>query len=201
MSRIKYLNETKKNVIITGIPRAGKSTVALKICKQLNYNLIQLDSIVEAMKKAFPEFKTEKKADGILEVNSFTPFLMEYLKELNDDVPRKRGINYVIEGSDLDINEYLNFFSKDDFILIGIVYSERTIDEIYKTMKDNDTILDWSYYLNDTELREYSHALYLRNKQFEKLFKKHGIRYYDVSHNRDRVLEQIKTDLVTIIKI
>ncbi|MGC6589669.1 AAA family ATPase [Paenibacillus sp. Dod16] len=200
MSRIKYLHETNRNIIITGIPRSGKSTVAFEISKKLNYSLVQLDPIVEAMKKAFPNIKLEKNPVGILEYNEFNPFLIEYLKELNDDVPRKKGINYVIEGSDLDLNEYFKHFSKDDFIVVGICYPNRNEEEIYANMKKYDNILDWSYYLSDIELRNYAEALYRRNKELEGLLKKYNITYYDVSRDRNSVLQQIESDMISFVK-
>ncbi|MFC5528697.1 hypothetical protein [Cohnella yongneupensis] len=195
MERIKYLHETNKNIIITGTPRAGKSTVAFETCKKLRYNLIQLDSIVEAIKKAYSDFKVVKSSDGIMEVDKFTPFLIEYLKELNDHTPRKKGINYVIEGSDIDLNEFYKYFTVDDFIVVGICYPNKTAEDIYKTMKKYDTILDWTYYLNDNELLNYSEALVSRNKLFEESFRKHNITYYDVSHDRSSILKQIEYDI------
>ena len=89
----------------------------------------------------------------MLEVIKFTQFLIEYLKELNDDVPRKKGINYVVEGSNLDLDEYYSHFSKEDFIVVGVCYPNKKEEELLTTMKKYDNILDWSYYLSDVELR------------------------------------------------
>jgi len=200
MERIKYLHETNRNVIITGIPRSGKSTVAHRLCQKLGYNIVQLDSIVEAMKRAFPEFKLKRKVDGILELSEFTGFLIEYLKELNDDPPRKKGINYVIEGSDIDLDEYFRHFKPDEFVIVGLVYSLRTPEDIYNNMKSYDNILDWSYYLTDDELVKYAEALFLRNKEYEKLFKKYKIKYYDISFHRVQIFEQIENDVVRLIQ-
>lgn len=200
MARIKYLHETDKNIIITGMPISGKSTIAFEISKCLDYNLIQIDSIVEAMKRACPDFTVTNNPDGKLEVFKYTPFLIEYLKELNDDPPRKKGINYVIEGTEIDLNEYFKHFSKEDLIIVGICYPYRTAEDIYATMKKYDNILDWTYYLSDSELRDYADALYRRNKEFEKLFKKYNITYYDVSFDRNSVLMQIKKDIILKVK-
>ncbi|MGZ9584015.1 hypothetical protein [Paenibacillus marinisediminis] len=200
MDRIKYLHETDKNIIITGIPRAGKSTVAFEICKRLNYNLVQLDSIVEAIKRAYSDFEVIKKPDGIMEVSKATPFLIEYLKELNDDPPRKKGINYVIEGSYIDLNEFYKHFAKDDFIVIGICYIHRTAEDIYRIMKKYDTIIDWSYYLDEDELLRYSEALVIRNKLYVESFQKHNIKYYDVSHDRNEVLKKIENDIIMEVR-
>lgn len=199
MDRIKYLHETNRNIIITGSPRAGKSTVAQQICKRLQYNLIQLDSIVEAMKKAYPEFQADKKPVSEFKLDLFTPFLIEYLKEINDDPQRKKGINFVIEGSDFNINEYFNHFNKDDFIIVGLCYPKRKVDEIYETMKKHDNILDWSYYLTDNELLQYAESLVIRSKEYEKLFIEYNISYYDVSYDRNHVLKQIERDIVAMI--
>ena len=43
------------NIIIAGVPRAGKSTIAHQLSKQYGYQHISMDSIIAGFEKCFPE--------------------------------------------------------------------------------------------------------------------------------------------------
>jgi len=72
-----------KNIIIAGPPRAGKSTLARKINKELGHSIINLDGFVWAFKKAFPQLgiKDEEDAANVDEIHvvKLAPFLAQYI--------------------------------------------------------------------------------------------------------------------------
>ena len=45
----------KNNIIIAGVPRAGKSTVSHLLSKKYGYQHISMDSIIAGFEKCFPE--------------------------------------------------------------------------------------------------------------------------------------------------
>ena len=45
----------KNNLIIAGVPRAGKSTVAHLLAKEHGYQHVSMDSIIAGFEKCFPE--------------------------------------------------------------------------------------------------------------------------------------------------
>ena len=45
----------KNNIIIAGVPRAGKSTISNLLSKQYGYQHISMDSIIAGFEKCFPE--------------------------------------------------------------------------------------------------------------------------------------------------
>lgn len=45
----------KNNIIIAGVPRAGKSTISHRLAKQYGYQHISMDSIIAGFEKCFPE--------------------------------------------------------------------------------------------------------------------------------------------------
>jgi shikimate kinase len=44
-----------KSLIVVGVPRAGKSSLANMLCDKLKYGLISIDAIVSTFAKVFPE--------------------------------------------------------------------------------------------------------------------------------------------------
>ena len=45
----------KNNIIIAGVPRAGKSTIAHMLSKKYGYQHVSMDSIIAGFEKCFPE--------------------------------------------------------------------------------------------------------------------------------------------------
>ena len=45
----------KNNIIIAGVPRAGKSTISHRLAKQYGYQHISMDSIIAGFEKCCPE--------------------------------------------------------------------------------------------------------------------------------------------------
>lgn len=45
----------KNNIIIAGVPRAGKSTVSRILSKEYGYQYISMDMIIAGFEKCFPE--------------------------------------------------------------------------------------------------------------------------------------------------
>lgn len=45
----------KNNIIIAGVPRAGKSTISHRLAEQYEYQHISMDSIIAGFEKCFPE--------------------------------------------------------------------------------------------------------------------------------------------------
>ena len=45
----------KNNIIIAGVPRAGKSTVSNLLSKRYGYQHVSMDSIIAGFEKCFPE--------------------------------------------------------------------------------------------------------------------------------------------------
>lgn len=58
-----------KNILIIGVPRAGKSSLANMICDKFGYGLISIDAIVATFYKTFPELgmhEEPEKSEPIL---------------------------------------------------------------------------------------------------------------------------------------
>ena len=72
----------KKHIIISGVPRAGKSTVSRLISKAYGYQHISMDSIIAGIEKTFPETGIDSDAndvscfDNVLRISSkIAPFI------------------------------------------------------------------------------------------------------------------------------
>ena len=80
---------------------------------------------------------------------------------------------------------------KDHFLLIGLVQNKKTVDAFVSDFKKYDTEDDWTYHLNDDDLREVSEDAISFSRSMSDYLAKYGFTVYDTSMERERVLDQI----------
>lgn len=172
------------NILIIGPSRSGKTSLAELISKELNYNIISLDTIIGSLEK----YNIGIKHDGNdLEVtNKFKLFLKNYLNELSNNATYYRKNYFVVEGTHIDFS----LLPLDKYIVIGLINNATSL-ELYNNMKKYDTEDDWTYYLNDDELKSDASYFVKRNEYLKNKFKEYNIKTFDVTNNRQEVFKEI----------
>ena len=198
-----------KNIIISGTGRVGKTTLARKINEELNYFVFNLDKIVSVFHGAYPQLDI-RFGGNIIE--NLAPFLGHFLgafssnhgviRQLNLQAHFVEGNRFVMEGVHFDFDKIMPILKmygiedlKDNFILIGLVYNNKTADELFNDLRKYDTEDDWTYSLNDDELREEcEYGVSLSRSMTEHLVK-YGFTIYDTSTEREQVFNKIIKDI------
>lgn len=183
-----------KNILIIGPARSGKTTLARKIAKEHNYNLISLDDIICGF-EGMPECNIKHDGNENLVAKNFSKFLRKYLTELSEGPNFYNGCKFVIEGTHIDFEEVIPFIKseklKNKYEIIGLTYNSIIEEELYNNIKKYDTEDDWTYWCSEEELRDNVKYFIKRNKFFNEKFKRYNITSYDTSVNRDEVLNDI----------
>ena len=201
-----------KNIIIAGSARAGKSTLAKRINEELNYFVINVDTVVATFQEAYPQLDirfnwNRKKCSANL-----APFLGHYLGVLSSghysgEVSpwhgAVKGFKYVLEGTYLDfeiLSHTLKMYGieelKDSFILIGLVQTQKTVDEYVSDLRKYDKEGDWTSMLSDGDLRGYVEEEAIpSNLSDSKRLPEWGFTVYDTSKEREKVLDKIINDI------
>ena len=182
----------KKNIVILGSPRSGKSYLATLIKERYKYEYINGDNIINAYIDAF-----HNQTNEIAHLN----LLKSYIKQLNSDLNFYIGSQYVIESNIYNnIVKLIEGIDRDKNLIIGLVYDKMNSEQIYNYLKENNSKFDMQYYLADVELKMYSNMYALNNQELSKLFNNYNITKFDVSENREEVLEVIPYKIKTMIK-
>ncbi|MHC1694137.1 MAG: hypothetical protein AB9835_02435 [Eubacteriales bacterium] len=206
-----------KNIIIAGPSRAGKSTLARKINEELNYFVINVDKLVAMFQGAYPELNIKLNWNRMITTDNIAPFLGHFLGafsashgvayELNLRAHSVTGNRFVLEGGYFNFDKILPILRmyeieelKDHFILIGLVQNKKTTVEFFNDFKKYDTEDDWTYNLDDVNLREVSQEAITFSRSMTEHLVKYGFTIYDTSVEReqvfDKILENIKSRLV-----
>lgn len=201
-----------KNIIIAGVGRNGKTTLAKKINAELNFFVINLDKLMAAFGKAYPQLDIRIAWNYERATANIAPFLGHYLGMLSSDhgyaddlnlyTHAVKGNRFVLEGGHFDfeaISSILKTYGieelKDRFILIGLVQNNKTADAFFNDLRKFDTEDEWTYSLNDEELKKYSETLVQWNREFTDYLTNYGFTLYDTSGARERVFDKIIEDI------
>lgn len=183
-----------KNILIIGAARSGKTTLAKKLVKEKGYSIISIDDIVSGF-SAYPELQIHHDGDALDTAKRLAPFLINYLTELSEGTIFYGGIKYVIEGTHFDFEQLMPFLQsekyKNKYEIIGLTFNDLTEKQLYDYIKKYDTEDDWTYWCSDEELKGNVRYFIDRNKYFDEMFKKYGIKTFDTSNKREQVLNQI----------
>lgn len=190
----------KKNILIIGAARCGKTTLARKLNKEYGYSVISIDDIVSGL-SSYPELNIHHDGDDNLTTKNLGPFLEKYFIELGEGPNFYGGVKYVIEGTHIDFERLMPLLQnekyQEKYEIIGLTINEETPEDLYSNMKKNDTEDDWTYWVNDEDLIEDAKYIINKNKEFNEKFKKYNIKSYETSYERERVFDQIILDLKT----
>ena len=200
-----------KNIIIAGPSRAGKTTLARKLNEELNYFVISVDKLVAAFQGAYPQLDIRLNWDREKTTDNIAPFLGHFLGMFSSADGRGllpyshgavNGNRFVLEGGYFNFEIILSILKtyrteelKQNFILIGLVQNQKTVDEFVSDFKKYDTQDDWTYHFNDDDLREVAQDAVLFSQTMTEHLVKHGFTIYDTSVQREQVLEQILEDI------
>ena len=201
-----------KNIIIAGVGRNGKTSLARKINEELNYFVINLDKLMTAFGKSYPQLDIRIAWDYEKATANIAPFLGHYLGMLSsgcgfaDDLNLRahavKGNRFVLEGGHFDFEKISSIVKmygieelKDNFILIGLVQNKKTADEFFSDLRKYDTEDDWTYSFDDAELREFSKMSVSFNQEMADYLIKYGFTVYDTSGEREQVFAQIIKDI------
>ena len=201
-----------KNIIIAGPSRAGKSTLARKINEELNYFVISVDKLVATFQGAYPQLNIKLNWNRRKTTDNLAPFLGHFLGafssshgvayELNLRAHAVKGNRFVLEGGHFNFEKILPILKmyeieelKDNFFLIGLVQNKKTADEFSNDFRKYDTEDDWTYSLDDDDLREVSQEAIPFSRCMTDHLVKYGFTIYDTSTEREQVFDKIVEDI------
>lgn len=188
----------KKHIIVSGVPRSGKSTVSQQISDQLGYQHISMDSIIAGIEKAFPETGIDSEADTDLweNIRYISSRMAIFIRGMIDSGEYNEcDYGMVIDIFQLLPQHYVQYLSESDSRIIYLGTSEVTYEERYDLLKKYDTPKDYTYYKSDKENRKDCAAIVEISKRIKEECSLYDLRYYDTSYDRDQVFKAVLNDI------
>ena len=186
-----------KNVLIWGVPRSGKSTLAKMIRNEYGHGIIYLDGIKSVYDVVRPEDRISAPEttnfDEAKMMAKMVTRLIKCLSWCND-----HGEYHVYEGVGFDFESILPALPEDKFptplekfIVLCIGYSEISTEGKVEEVNKYETERDWTYGKSMVEKLEWFQTYCDESKYVKETAQRLGLRYFDVSFQRDEVLKEI----------
>ena len=183
----------KNNIIIAGVPRAGKSTISHMLSRRFGYQHVSMDSINAGFEAVFPQLGINTSADMppldvLRNVSSkIAPFIRAMMDsgEYDEFVP----------GMALDVfqllpEDYMKHLHGGNCEIFYFITSDVTPAERFDLLKAHDVEKDHTFHKPDDELRAMCENLIIESKYMKEQCIRHNLPYYETARDRARVFEE-----------
>ena len=187
----------KNNIIISGVPRAGKSTVSHLLSKQFGYQHVSMDSIIAGFEKCFPDtgvstYQGLSSMDTLRVISSkMAPFVRAMLEsgEYDEFEP-----GMVLDMYQLLPEDYDRYIRGANCDIVYFITSDVTPEERFLIQKKYDTEKDYTFYKSDEELREGAEYIVEQSVLIRKQCEKLGLPFYETAREREKTIQRFLSD-------
>jgi hypothetical protein len=179
----------KKNIIIAGTARAGKSTLSSMISKQYGYQHLAMDSIIEGFEDHFPELNIDTHRDSINQISKrIAPFINAIIKSGEYD---KFDYGLVIDVCQLMPEDYLKNIDTDLCEIYYLVTECQTVEERLKLLDEFDDEKEYTFYKSNERRSQICKDIIEESNSFRQECDKYGLMCLDTSYNRKEKFKEI----------
>ena len=183
----------KNNIIIAGVPRAGKSTVSHLLSKQYGYQHISMDSIIAGFEKCFPEtgvntYQGLSSLETLRVISSkMAPFVRAMLDSAEYD---EFEPSMVLDMYQLLPEDYDKYIRGANCEIAYFITSDVSPEERFLIQKKYDTEKDYSFYKSDEELREGAECIVEQSIIMRDQCEQLGLKYYETAREREKSIQR-----------
>ena len=187
----------KNTLIIAGVPRAGKSTVAHLLASRYGYQHVSMDSIIAGFEKCFPDtgvstYQGLSSKDTLRVISGkMAPFVRAMLESGEYD-EFKPGM--VLDMYQLLPEDYDRFIRGANCDIVYFITSDVTPEERFAIQKKYDTEKDYTFYKSDEELREGAEYIVEQSILMKAQCEQYGLPFYETAHEREQAIQRFLRD-------
>ena len=184
----------KNNIIVAGVPRAGKSTISRLLSKRYGYQHISMDTIIAGFERCFPEtgvntYQGLSSMDTLRVISGkMAPFVRAMLDSAGT-CGSEPGM--VLDMYQLLPEDYDRHIRGANCEIVYLITSDVTPEERFLIQKRYDTERDYTFGRPDEELREGAEYIVEQSLLMKEQCEALGLPYYETARERDRVFERI----------
>ncbi len=181
----------KNNLIIAGVPRAGKSTVSRLLSRRYGYQHISMDSIIAGFEKCFPEtgvntYQGLSSLETLYVISGkMAPFVRAMLDCGEYD---KLAPGMVLDMYQLLPEDYDKYIRGANCEIAYFITSDVSPEERFLIQKKHDTEKDYTFYKSDDELREGAAYIVEQSILMKEQCEKYSLSYYETARDRDSAI-------------
>ena len=182
----------KNNIIIAGVPRAGKSTISQLLSKRFGFQHISMDTIIAGFEKCFPETGVNTYC-GLSSLDTLklisgkmAPFVRAMIDSTKYDVSEPGMVFDMYQLLPQDYEKYLRDANCQVFYFLT---SDVTPQERVEIQRKYDTPKDYTFNRSDDELLEGAEYIVEQSLIMKEQCEKLSIPFYETARNREKVFD------------
>ena len=183
----------KNNIIIAGVPRAGKSTVSHLLSKKYGYQHISMDSIIAGFEKCFPEtgVNTYQGLSSLETLRVISGKMAPFVRAMLDSSEYDEfEPGMVLDMYQLLPEDYDKHIRGANCEIAYFITSDVSPEERFLIQKKYDTEKDYSFYKYDEELREGAECIVEQSIIMRKQCEQLGLKYYETATEREQNIQR-----------
>ncbi len=172
-----------KNIIIGGVPRSGKTTLAKRLKEKFGYSIVSGDALVSSFGKVFPEHGiTHFHENHAAACIAFRPFIFELLHHLEyEGVPFALDLYHVLPQ---DVSDLVDSYG---IVFLGFPFAD--VAEKCSNIRNKAKPQDWTEDLSQAQLQQIVRRFVTESKELSKSCIDFGIPFIDSSTDFDRAMK------------
>jgi hypothetical protein len=188
----------KRNIIISGVPRAGKTTLS-RMLMQHGWTHISMDAIIAGFEQCFPEtgvstYQALSSMETLWLISGkIAPFIRAMIEGEYSGYESERAVFDVYQ---LLPEDYCKHLASTNCVVYWIGSSDCSAAERFEILKANDTDKHYTFYKTEAELREGCEYIVEQSLLIKQQCEIYGLPYYDTSFNRELILNTILSDIL-----
>jgi len=188
----------KNNIIISGVPRAGKSTISYKLSKTFGFQHVSMDSINAGFECCFPELgiKTSSACgENIKTLVNISSKLAPFIRAMMDSGEYDEfEPGMVLDVYQLLPEDYMRHLHGQNCEIYYFITSDISPDERFTILKANDNPDHYTFDMPDDELYEMCTNIVQESIFIKEQCKKYNLTFYETAIDREDVFENfVKT--------
>jgi len=185
-----------KPILILGPGRTGKTTLARLLRSELStYNLLHADALRATIMKQLPA-KYPQELLHYEKNHHYANLLLGLVNEQLEQDQNTQGL--ILDGGVISPKFLANhsIITNHSPIVVYLGHGDLDAEGIFRLIRKNDTVADWSSELDDATLRVKTAHFAKQNQIYRTECADTGFRYIDTSQNRAVVLAQLKQEIL-----
>jgi len=187
----------KNNIIVAGVPRAGKSTISNMLSRKFGYQHLSMDSIIAGIESVFPELdvkwwpsSNDKKEnmERLYNASEKVALLIKAMLESEEYDEFEPGM--VVDVYQLLPEHYVKYLKDKNCEIAYFLTADITAEERVAIHRAYDTEAHYTFEFSDDEMLSHCEFVIERSQFLKEQCIKFSLPYYETAKNREAVFEQ-----------
>ena len=195
----------KNNIIIAGVPRAGKSTMSNKLSREFGYQHVSMDAIIGGIETVFPElgikwWPCESDKIEVLRIASEkVTLIIKAMLESGEYDEFETGM--IVDAVQILPEHFIKHLSDKDCEIIYFLTADVTPEERFVIHRKHDTEKDYTSKFTDEQMSWHCNYIVERSKLLKEQCLKYGLQYFETAREREKVFKDCMQFIVTITQV